>query len=363
MINVIHSNSERIVCVRNEGLPDATCLKYADNIAMMTSEWEIGRALSEKLSTIPDPFGSSDSIQKYFAKPLRLVDNSEGGLPYVDLIPPSEEGASARDKKLMLETTYFNCDTLWTFITNTADRTIREKETWEVVLQVLFLLETLRRNGLKFTHYDLHVGNICVQRCEPRIVKSPFPDIPLEFVSSVFPGIYDYDVSYIEGVSPTHGYFIAKNRLDKGIVPCVYDPLFDAATIIGSAVFALYDRKMERPKYSPYNDDDFANIATQNLSVNEWMRTVGFCLHNRGFKPLGISKMPILDKKTFLALNGYYFPDVTKCDTKNELHSGSVAKFKDWCMAVTAAKKRSARVRVDASLRNIIDILAWFVIP
>lgn len=100
-----------------------------------------------------------------------------------------------------------------------------------VTLQSIMAIADIQ-NYIKFTHYDLHLGNIMVNRTNI-ITRYKYKcyGVNYEILSPFEIKFIDYDMSYVEGLHDDWIY-ITFQSLINGVVPNVYDDFCDIATII-----------------------------------------------------------------------------------------------------------------------------------
>jgi hypothetical protein len=356
---ILHTNKKRDVILSGEATDHPVVIKNSEIERLLKSEWVTGSALLTQIFPIPDPLGIHSSISAYFSKPISFISSeisgsveaTPGATPVEATPVEATPGATPVEAtpRYTITTSYLSGETMWTEIS----RGLSSKDAWKLVVQTLLILEQLRRHTIRFSHNDLHVGNVCVIRLpKTHRVVSPFPEIPFSFDTNIVPGIFDYDVSYLEGSVPPDGYYIESKRLERGLIPCAYDPLFDAATLTASTLFALHERG--RPVGSErLNLDDF--IAEPDAAaLNPWMRRNGFTLRNRSYTYVDIPKMPWMKADIFAKVKNVYIPYYIEDD---KLYAG----HKRWCEVVTKRKMDTMKNRRDKDFCSIIMQISMFV--
>lgn len=313
---ILHTNKKRDVILSSLGTEEPVIIKVSNIERLLESEWIIGRKLIEKIEKIPNPLGE-ESIISHFSCPITFEKSSES--------------------EWKLTTSYLQGETLWTEIS----KGLSSSDAWKIVIMALMLLEQLRRYNVNFSHNDLHVGNISVIKLStPRLIKSPFAECPFEFSTNYIPGIFDYDVSFIEGVSVPNGYHIETKRLERGLVPCVYDPLFDAMTLSASTLYSLHVGQ---------EFEEFAH-GIEATSLATWMKRNGFTLKNRGYTYLDIPKLPWMKSDVYSNVKSLFSLE----DNVSGAHSA-------WCQLVAKRKRDSLKNRRDKDLCSIIGQLSMFI--
>lgn len=322
---ILHSNKKRDVLLTGEESREVIT-KISESKTLLYAEWVIGQELVKKIAGLSNPIGDG-SILTHFSRPL------------------SFEELDGEPKKYQLTTTYLPGDTLWTEIA----KGMETKDVWSVVFQTIILLEHLRRSGVQFTHYDLHVGNISVLKYKTsRKITSPFPDLEFEFETSVAPGIFDYDVSYLDGVIPEGGYYLEMRRVERGVVPSVYDPLFDASLLVGSVIYALREKGGKvKAIYDEFSMDYDASV------VGLWMRKNHFSLQDRGYSPLTIVKLPRLKPEDFNKIRtSFIVPTPARSASSSSEQPAGI--HEKWCSIAMKAKTECVRRRKD---KDFVEIL------
>jgi len=88
------------------------------------------------------------------------------------------------------------------------------------------------QNKIEFTHYDFHADNIIIIRLEEKKTFTyTYKNITVSIDNEYMPIFIDFQYSYIEGIKDLW-YFVPISGLYNGIIPSVFDNLYDIIVLI-----------------------------------------------------------------------------------------------------------------------------------
>lgn len=325
---ILHSNKKRDVILTEEGTERETIIKVSANEALIKAEWEIGSTLMSRIKLLISPI-TLQPITEHFSQPIKLTSE-----------PPN----------WTLSTSYLAGETLWTKIANG----LKHESIWQIVIQVLVILDHLHKNNIRFTHYDLHVGNIDVKEIPLKHIKLELEGSLIEFNTIYEASIFDYDVSYLEDTTPSKGYSIEKNKIERGIVPSVFDPLFDASVLCASVLYSICEKRKGRG-FRVEHDDLIYEPETD--SINRWMVRNGFSIRNRGYSKIDVPPRPWLPNSVFSVVRSLFFLP----NSVEDIIGDPRGSHKAWCDKITRLKIESLKQRKDKNLITIINQVAMFI--